>query len=122
MPRILATMAYTNKLPTQCTDFFLTRCMGQEITNYENENSKKLTIKSQLEEYFDRQFFEQVKILPLNMEKNLWRINIVQYLLPEKLRPKFDARANTHNALSRFFRMEENLGRRDIDKKGKIST
>ena len=85
--------------------------MGQEITNFENEDAKKLTIKSQLESYFDRQFFENVKILPLNTQKNVWRINIVQYLLPEKLRPRFDGKRNTHNALSRFFRMEENLGK-----------
>ena len=109
--RILSAVVYTNKLPTQATDFFLTRCMGQEITNFENEDAKKLTLKSQLESYFDRQFFENVKILPLNTQKNIWRIHIRQYLLPEKLRPKFDARSNTHNALSRYFRLEENLGK-----------
>jgi len=111
--RVLATMAYTNKVPTQCTDFFLTRCMAQEttLTNCETENENKLTLKSQLENYFDKQFYETVKIVPINTSRDVWRIHIRQYLLPEKLRPKYDPKLNTHNALSRYYRLEQNLGK-----------
>ena len=65
----------------------------------------------QLEDFFEKYFFNTARIVSVDSKNIAYRIHVQQYLLPKDIRPAFNARSNTHNSLARWHRLEEALDR-----------
>ena len=64
--KVLSMVAYKSNTGTQILDFLLGRLIDQEVITEIDSPNHKITMKSQLEDFFEEQFFNTARIVPVD--------------------------------------------------------